>query len=80
MEHSAKAAHRLLTEVSSSFPNAWKLGEQFRFLRGGKGMPHWPDWCFLPVAAAFSIASEKPQLMAGDWVAKISAAPPPLVL
>jgi hypothetical protein len=39
-----------LNALSKQYPQAWKMVEGFRALRG-KGLPAWPDWCFLPLAA-----------------------------
>ena len=38
------------------YPDAWKQVDVFRQSRGGT-LPKWPAWCFLPMAAWYSIVS-----------------------
>jgi hypothetical protein len=45
-----------LHAASRLYPNAWKQIDIFRRDRG-KDLPDWPDWCFLPMAAWYSIVS-----------------------
>lgn len=47
---------RLLNDVSRSYPDAWKLVDSFREDKG-KGLPSWSDWCFIPMAVGYAIAS-----------------------
>lgn len=42
--------------ISKQYPQAWKQSELFRADRG-KDIPDWPQWCFMPLAAAYSIVS-----------------------
>ncbi|USR37573.1 hypothetical protein L1F06_012785 [Ectopseudomonas hydrolytica] len=49
-------ARRMLESVGSQYPGAWKQFDAFRADRG-KGLPDWPDWCFMPIAAGYAIAS-----------------------
>lgn len=66
-----------LHAAGAMYPQAWKQIEVFRDDKG-KGLPDWPEWCFLPMAAWYSIVSAdagqnklSPQL-AGD-VSKLAA-------
>jgi len=45
-----------LTAAGGLYPNAWTLVDRFRADRG-KSLPNWPSWCFLPLAASYSIIS-----------------------
>ena len=38
------------------YPQAWKQVDIFRASRS-KDVPAWPDWCFLPLSAAYAIVS-----------------------
>ncbi|MGA8833975.1 MAG: hypothetical protein ACLQT6_05420 [Desulfomonilaceae bacterium] len=46
----------LLQKLSDDYPGIWKHVESFRSDRW-KTLPKWADWCFLFLAAAYSIAS-----------------------
>lgn len=58
------------------YPNAWVQAEAFRLDRSG--LPEWPEWCYLPLAAAYAIVSADagvqslPPHLAGD-VGRIGA-------
>jgi hypothetical protein len=39
------------------YPNAWRQADQFRADRGKSGLPAWPSWCYLPMAAWYAIIS-----------------------
>jgi len=39
-------------------PKAWRQADQFRAGRGKDTLPAWPSWCYLPMAAWYSIVSE----------------------
>jgi len=43
-----------LDKYSHRYPGIWRMIDQFRAARG-KDIPDWPDWCFLPISAIFSI-------------------------
>ncbi|MBE0437686.1 MAG: hypothetical protein IBX56_18020 [Methylomicrobium sp.] len=45
-----------LNKLSKKYPEAWKQVEIFRRDRG-EDLPDWPEWCFMPMAAWYSIAS-----------------------
>lgn len=52
------------------YPGAWKSADEFRAGRG-MDLPNWPDWCFLPLAAAYAVVSgggsnRVPPHLAGD--------------
>lgn len=66
-----------LQGIGAKYPSAWKQVNEFRQGRG-KDLPSWPDWCFMPMAAWYSIVSAEnnidqltPMLMPD--VAKLSA-------
>ncbi len=40
------------------YPAAWELATTMR-AKKGKELPDWPDWCYLPVAAAYAIVSQR---------------------
>lgn len=42
----------LLKAYSQKYPNMWKNVDNFRKMKGD-----WPEWCFLPMAASYAIAS-----------------------
>jgi hypothetical protein len=47
-----------LAALAKRYPDAWKQVDQLRGSRGN-GLPMWPDWCFLPISYAFTLASDK---------------------
>lgn len=57
-----------LNAAIRQYPETGRLVDEFRAGRG-KGLPNWPDWCFLPMAAWYAIVS------AGN---KVDALPPHL--
>lgn len=47
-----------LATAGQLYPKAWQRVDEFRADRGTGGLPDWPAWCFLPLAAAHAIVSE----------------------
>ena len=47
-----------LTAAGRLYPVAWKRADEFRADRGRDGLPDWPGWCYLPMAAWYAIVSE----------------------
>lgn len=47
-----------LNAIGSTYNNAWDQIDLFRRDRG-VDLPNWPDWCFMPIAAWYSIVSAK---------------------
>lgn len=45
-----------LNAAGALYPGAWKAVDEFRASRG-KELPNWPDWCYLPLAAAYAVVS-----------------------
>lgn len=44
-----------LIAVGNQYPTAWR---EFDFFRADRsGLPSWPDWCFLPLAASYAVIS-----------------------
>jgi hypothetical protein len=39
-----------LGKYNREYPEAWSIVDRLRADRG-KGLPWWPDWCFLPLEA-----------------------------
>ena len=59
-----------LIAAGKLYPGAWKYADECRADRGD-GLPDWPDWCYLPLAAAYAIVSgggsnRVPLSLAGD--------------
>ncbi len=49
-------AREILAAVRNAYPDAWQLADHARARRGA-GLPAWPDWCYLPLHAAYAIVS-----------------------
>lgn len=68
----------LLREVEHRWPEAWKQYRQFRSMKGQPGFTDWPDWCYVPMAAAYAVVSGggPHQLGPGEgtWIAAVAAA------
>ena len=45
-----------LDYYSNLYPNAWKIIDQYRAAKE-TALPMWPDWCFIPLAAAYTVVS-----------------------
>ena len=45
-----------LNAIAKRYPDAWKQVETLRRDRGND-LPDWPEWCFMPMAAWYSIIS-----------------------
>jgi len=45
-----------LKTASEIYPRAWKQCDELRGMRG-QSLPHWPAWCFLPLAGWYSVVS-----------------------
>ncbi|MCF7483078.1 hypothetical protein L3V31_15290 [Vibrio sp. J1-1] len=45
-----------LNTISKRYPGIWKNVDLFRKSKG-KDLGDWPEWCFLPMAASYAIAS-----------------------
>lgn len=50
-------ARTILEAVGRAYPEAWTGADHFRGLRGHGDVPQWPDWCYLPLHAAYAIVS-----------------------
>lgn len=44
-------------QLSRDYPGAWSALDQFRADKGRSGLPDWPDWCYLPMAASYAVVS-----------------------
>lgn len=55
-EHPAARIQRMISRMRSRYPQVWDTFERLRSMRG-RGLPAWPDWCLLPLAGAYAIAS-----------------------
>lgn len=45
-----------LIAAGKLYPGAWKWVDRFRADKG-QGLPDWPDWCFVPIAATYGIVA-----------------------
>lgn len=69
----------LLREYSQELPRAWRELARMREDRG-KGLPWWPDWCYVPIAAAVSLVTDgAPPPFGPAEAAKMIAHPPAIV-
>jgi hypothetical protein len=73
-EHRARGH---LIEAGKIYPGCWKQLDSFRQGRG-KDLPHWPDWCYLPLAASYAVISadeggERISLLRSGDVGRIGA-------
>lgn len=60
MKQQAKhRAQRIFEAVAHAYPNAWKLFDLLKKNQGKEPDFEWPDWCYMPIAGGFAIASEK---------------------
>lgn len=55
-DHSVCRPREHLVAAGKLYPGAWKYADECRADRG-KGLPDWPDWCYLPLAASYSVVS-----------------------
>ena len=46
-----------LAAAGRLYPKAWRQADQFQADRGKSGLPAWPSWCYLPMAAWYAIVS-----------------------
>lgn len=46
-----------LAAIARRYPDAWRAVDEFRADRGTGGLPDWPGWCFLPLAASYAVVS-----------------------
>lgn len=44
-------------QLSRDYPGAWAALDQFRADKGRNGLPDWPAWCYLPMAASYAVVS-----------------------
>ena len=68
MKNALPRPKTILNNMSKDYPEAWKLVDSFREDKG-KGLPHWAEWCFIPMAVGYAIASNGQELSfdhAGD--------------
>lgn len=50
---------RLLRRVEAHYPQAWAYMDQFHALNGSAPDLTWPDWCWVPMAAAAAVVSKE---------------------
>jgi hypothetical protein len=50
-------ARAILDVVARAYPGAWAAMDQFRGARGRDGIPRWPEWCYVPLHAAYAVVS-----------------------
>ncbi len=63
----------ILNEISRLYPQVWKQTQLF-LNEKGKGLAEWESWCFLPLAAPYSIVSTsiKKTVLPPDMVRDVS--------
>jgi len=54
-----------LEYYSKLYPAAWKQVDKFRAGKG-KDLPFWPEWCFLPLTAVYTIVSTEAEAQGID--------------
>jgi len=50
-------AREITAAVGRAYPDAWQQIDAFRRQRGSAPDFDWPDWCYMPIAAGYAIAS-----------------------
>lgn len=61
-----------LRDIEAQYPGAWDMATRARILREKAEVPHWPDWCYVPVEAWLMIAhtiresQQKPDV--SEWI------------
>ena len=55
-----------VAEYNRRYPVAWQMADHFRSLKGSKELERWPNWCFLPIAAAVAIVESQHGVEAKD--------------
>ncbi len=50
-------ARRILDAVAHAYPGAWQAFDNFRRQRGASPDFDWPDWCYMPIAGGYAVAS-----------------------
>lgn len=54
MDTTVNRIQEYLTNLSTRYPKCWKALESFRQAKG-KNLDDWPEWCYVPVAACYSV-------------------------
>lgn len=49
---------KMLKALTSLYPIIWKEMEEFHNMNGTSSYANWPDWCYAPIEAALTIASD----------------------
>lgn len=47
---------QLVKWISSKYPDAWAQMDDFHDSNGKNGLPSWPSWCWVPMAASVAVA------------------------
>lgn len=61
----------LLREVGRRFPGVWRHFERFRAGKGKGGLPEWPPYVYVPLAAAEAVASGYG--VGPTWISRLGA-------
>lgn len=64
---------QLLQQAEAAIPGCWERLDQMRERRG-RGLPDWPTWCYLPIAAGMSVARDGAPIEEMDFRARNRAA------
>jgi len=46
----------ILRDIGREYPNAWRTIKTMRADKG-RGLPDWPDWCYIPIAAGYAVVT-----------------------
>jgi hypothetical protein len=55
--HEAPRPVQHLRELATKYPKAWKQYQGFRENKASPELGDWPSWCYVPLAAAYTIVS-----------------------
>ena len=50
---------RITQKYAQIYPSAFKMAKDFRANKGSASLEDWEDWCYLPLAASYAIASNE---------------------
>lgn len=50
---------RITQKYAQIYPSAFKMATDFRANKGSASLEDWEDWCYLPLAASYAIASNE---------------------
>ena len=57
----------LLNDLVKEYPDIWRQAEDFHSKNGKDGLPAWPQWCYIPIAAGIAIATQGQSFANNPW-------------